>query len=47
MSTNQILRRFLKENEANFKYEEGPGIHDWKFWNAYITKGVEWVLENM
>ena len=44
---NQIFRRFLEENKADFKYEEGPGIHDWKFWNVYITKGVEWVLENM
>ena len=44
---NQILRRFLEKNEANFRYEEGPGIHDWKFWNVYITKGIEWVLENV
>ena len=44
---NQILRRFLEKNEANFRYEEGPGIHDWKFWNVYITKGIEWVLENI
>ena len=44
---NQIMRKFFEDNNANFKYEEGPGIHDWKFWNAYITKGVEWVLEEV
>lgn len=42
---NQITRRFFEENGANLKYEEGPGIHDWKFWNEYITKGLKWVLE--
>ena len=45
-SHNQIFRKFLEDNKANFTYEEGPGIHDWKFWNAYITKGIDWVLEN-
>ena len=44
---NQIMRKFFEDNNANFKYEEGPGIHDWKFWNAYITRGVEWVLEEV
>lgn len=42
---NQIMRKFLEENKANFTYEEGPGIHDWKFWNAYLPKGVDWVLK--
>ena len=41
---NQEFKKFLEENGADFTYEEGPGIHDWKFWNAYITKGVEWAL---
>ncbi|MCR5656934.1 MAG: acetylesterase [Butyrivibrio sp.] len=44
---NQITRKFFEDNNANFKYEEGPGIHDWKFWNAYITRGLDWVLENI
>ena len=45
--TNQVMKKFLEDNKANFKYEEGPGIHDWKFWNTYIVKGVEWVLKNV
>jgi S-formylglutathione hydrolase FrmB len=43
---NQIMREFLEDKGEKMKYEEGPGIHDWNFWNAYIGKGVEWVLEN-
>ena len=42
---NQVTRRFFEENGADLKYEEGPGIHDWNFWNKYIFNGVEWVLE--
>ncbi len=41
---NQIMRRFFEENKADFTYEEGPGIHDWNFWNEYIFKGLDWVL---
>ena len=41
---NQEFRRFLEERKADFFYEEGPGIHNWDFWNPYIVKGVEWAL---
>ncbi|SEL70127.1 S-formylglutathione hydrolase FrmB [Butyrivibrio sp. ob235] len=44
---NQVMRKFLEDNDANMKYEEGPGIHDWKFWNKYIYNGVEWVLNTV
>jgi S-formylglutathione hydrolase FrmB len=44
---NQIMRKFLEENKANFTYEEGPGIHDWKFWNAYLPKGIDWILKQI
>lgn len=44
---NQIMRKFLDDQGANYKYEEGPGIHDWNFWNAYITKGLEYVLNEI
>ena len=37
---------------ANFAYvlpndvemEEGPGAHNWIFWNRYIEKGISWAL---
>lgn len=28
---------------ADLTYQEGPGIHDWKFWNAYIEKALNWM----
>lgn len=44
---NQDFRAFLSERNADFCYEEGPGVHDWKFWNAYVVKGVEWALKKL
>ena len=42
---NQEFRDFLTEAHADFFYEEGPGKHDWFFWNKYLPRGVEWALE--
>ena len=41
---NQDFRRFLEQQQADFFYEDGPGIHDWDFWNKYLPRGLEWVL---
>ena len=24
-------------------YEEGPGVHDWYFWDEYILKAMNWL----
>jgi len=42
---NQIFRSYLQEKNVEFTYEEGPGVHDFKFWNEYIVKGLEWALK--
>lgn len=44
---NQDFRKFLEAHDADMKYEEGPGIHDWKFWNQYVVRGVAWILERV
>ena len=44
---NQEFQRFLDKRGADFFYEEGPGIHNWDFWNPYIVKGVEWALDRV
>ena len=36
--------RFLAMG-ADLKYEEGPGRHDWTFWNEYIQHVLDWMLE--
>ena len=43
---NLVFKSFLEKAEVPFKYEEGPGIHDFVFWNEYVKRGVEWMLED-
>ena len=41
---NQEFRAFLENENAEFFYEDGPGAHNWDFWNQYLPRGIEWVL---
>lgn len=43
---NQDFRRFLSEQGADFCYEEGPGGHNWTFWNEFIERGLRWALRH-
>ena len=43
---NQTFRYYLANEQADFCYEEGPGKHDWFFWNRYLPRGVEWALRS-
>ena len=40
---NRDYRDFLKQEAIEFTYVESPGIHDWKFWDTYIEKVIEWL----
>ena len=44
IGSNRRFRDFLKEQGADFFYEEGPGRHTWQFWNEYIDRGLKTVL---
>ncbi|MBR6115243.1 MAG: acetylesterase [Oscillospiraceae bacterium] len=41
---NRELAAFLRREAVPCCYEEGPGAHDWKFWNEYIDRGLRRVL---
>ena len=41
---NRKLCTALDDIGIKFFYEEGPGTHDWDFWNIYIRRGIEFVL---
>lgn len=43
LPVNQKFVSFLRENNVAVTYEEGPGNHEWDFWDAYIKKGIEWL----
>ena len=45
IDVNRSYRDYFRFRIPNFRYEEGPGIHDWEFWREYIARGLEWVLK--
>lgn len=40
---NRDFADFLKENAVEAVFEEGPGAHEWDFWDTYIKKAIEWL----
>jgi S-formylglutathione hydrolase FrmB len=42
---NHDYRDFLVSENIDLTYAEGPGIHDWTFWNEYIEKAIIWALK--
>ncbi|MBW8349698.1 esterase family protein [Bacillus sp. IITD106] len=43
LGANQDFRNYLEELGVDITYEEGPGAHDWDFWNRYIKKVIDWL----
>ncbi len=40
---NRKFRDFLEKEHADFIYEEGPGEHNFDFWNAYLPHVLDWL----
>lgn len=45
LDSNRSFASFLRQREADHCYEEGPGAHNWRFWNEYIVHGLNWLLK--
>ncbi|MGI6706749.1 MAG: alpha/beta hydrolase [Clostridia bacterium] len=43
LEANRDYRDFLNEQGVDLTYEEGPGGHDWDFWDTYIKKFIDWL----
>ena len=43
LQANRDFVDFLKKNEVDVLYEEGPGEHDWDFWDTYIQQVLAWL----
>ncbi len=37
------MRDYLRQAGMDVTYEEGPGGHEWDFWNRYIKKVLDWL----
>ena len=46
VTANRDFRDFLNENDVDLTYVEGPGKHDWVFWDTYIKKVLDWLPLN-
>ena len=47
LKANRRLKDFFGGCGADLTYEEGPGGHDFVFWNTYLRRVFEWLpLEN-
>ena len=42
---NQRFMTYLDEKGIHYKYEEGPGEHDYAFWDKAIERTIEWLVE--
>lgn len=40
---NREYRDFLRGQNADLTYEEGPGVHDFAFWGEYIRHVLNWL----
>ncbi|SCK02137.1 S-formylglutathione hydrolase [uncultured Clostridium sp.] len=43
INANRRFRDLLLENNFDVTYVEGPGEHNWYFWDEYILKVLEWL----
>ena len=43
LEANRDFRDFLEDIGIDVTYEEGPGAHDWDFWDRYIKKVLNWL----
>jgi len=40
---SQKTRQFMSDLYVDLTYQEGPGIHDWDFWDTYIQHAIKWL----
>jgi S-formylglutathione hydrolase FrmB len=43
LEKNRDYHKFLLEQGIGVTYEEGPGGHEWDFWDRYIHRVLEWL----
>lgn len=43
IAANRDLHAFLETEGVKHEYVEGPGAHEWDFWDTYIRKVLDWL----
>ncbi len=44
---NLTFRAAVKDRGFDYRYEEGPGAHNWAFWDQYIARAIKFFTEGM
>lgn len=42
IKNNRDYKDFLIKNQIDVTYEEGPGVHNWDFWDPHIKSALNW-----
>lgn len=43
LESNRNAVRQLRDEGVDVDYEEGPGVHEWAFWDTWIQRVLEWM----
>jgi len=43
---NVKMKEHLTKLKYDLRYEEGPGDHQWKYWDENIQNVLNWIMEN-
>ena len=43
IESNRNLAKYFEELGMDVTFEEGPGAHEWDFWNRYIKHVLDWL----
>lgn len=43
LGSNRTFKKLFEENGFDLTYVEGPGNHNWDFWDEYINKVMDWL----
>ena len=43
LTHSRNFRDLLVDKRYDVTYEEGPGGHEWDFWDTYIKKAIDWL----
>lgn len=44
LAQNRALRDHLQGLGFDYHYEEGPGLHDWAYWDKMIAQTLSWLM---
>jgi S-formylglutathione hydrolase FrmB len=44
-ANNITFRDFMQKTDFDYTYDEGPGVHNWAFWDEWVKKAIKWMIE--